>query len=225
MPKKLIVLLSLLCTCFIALGAESGIEKLRKKAEAGDAEAQYFLGSKLTFRYDKEKINWYRLAAEQGHVLAQFAVGVVYYQGRGVPQDYREAAKWYRKAAEQGFVLAQGELAEMYDKGEGVPEDDQEAVKWYRKAADQGFALAQWQLGLMYYKGDGVPQDYVQSYAWFNLAVANGIADAKQAKDGVAELMTPEQIARAQELSTELHKKNKRGEVSRFEPIQPGENL
>jgi hypothetical protein len=52
-----------------------------------------------------------------------------------------------------------------------------------------------------------VPQDYIQSYAWFNLAGATGQADAKQVKDDLAKKMTPEQIVRGQELSTELDKK------------------
>ena len=39
MQKKLVVMLSLLCACSIALANDSYIEQLRKKAEVGDAEA------------------------------------------------------------------------------------------------------------------------------------------------------------------------------------------
>ena len=28
----------------------------------------------------------------------------MYYNGEGVPQDYKEAVKWYTKAAEQGLA-------------------------------------------------------------------------------------------------------------------------
>ena len=42
--------------------------------------------------------------AEQGDAQAQFTLGAMYYNGRGVPQDYKQAVKWYRLAAEQGFV-------------------------------------------------------------------------------------------------------------------------
>ena len=45
--------------------------------------------------------------AEQGDAAAQCLLGVVYAQGLGVPQDYKEAAKWYRLAAEQGHAAAQ----------------------------------------------------------------------------------------------------------------------
>ena len=44
----------------------------------------------------------FRPLAEQGIPSAQFTLGVMYYDGDGVPQDYAEAVKWYRKAAEQG---------------------------------------------------------------------------------------------------------------------------
>ena len=41
--------------------------------------------------------------------------------GKGVPQDYAEAAKWYRLAADQGFAKAQNSLGAQYATGEGVP--------------------------------------------------------------------------------------------------------
>ena len=62
----------------------------------------------------------------------------MYEQGKGVPQDYKEAAKWYRKSAEQGDADAQDKLGLMYYNGQGVPKDYKEAVKWYTKAAEQG---------------------------------------------------------------------------------------
>ena len=50
---------------------------------------------------------WYRKAAEQRDLIAQNNLGVMYEQGRGVPQDYEQAAAWYRKAAEHGEIFAQ----------------------------------------------------------------------------------------------------------------------
>ena len=90
----------------------------------------------------------------------------------------------------------------LYDNGPGdLPEDNAEAVKWYRKAAEQGVALGQHNLGLMYNLGEGVPQDDVQAYAWFNTAAAQGNELAKENKERVAESMTREGRARAQELA------------------------
>ena len=125
-----------------------------------------------------------------------------------MPKDWREAAKWYLKAAEQGDTKAQKNLGVMYRSGKGVVKDDKEAVKWYRKAAEQGDAGAQTSLGAMYYNGGGILEDYETAYAWFNIAAANGDEYAKRNKLIVTKKMTPEQIAKAQELSREMIKKN-----------------
>ncbi len=93
--------------------------------------------------------------AEQGDADAQYNLGVMYDNGRGVRQDDGEAVKWYRKAAEQGVADAQHNLGHAYANGRGVPQDHGEAVKWYRKAAEQGNAMAQVNLGVMYAKGEG----------------------------------------------------------------------
>jgi hypothetical protein len=139
--------------------------------------------------------------ANQGDVNAQHNLGVMYNIGRGVPQDYAQAAKWYRLAADQGYAPAQYFLAAMYRNGEGVPQDYGQAVKWSRLAADQGHANAKIILGLMYEDGQGVPQDNVLAHMWFNLAAAQGDPNGKRYRDLVAEKMTPQQIAQAQELA------------------------
>ena len=59
-------------------------------------------------------------AAEQGYAKAQFNLGLIYYNGQGVRQDYTQAVQWYRKAAEQGDAKAQYNLGVMYDNGQGV---------------------------------------------------------------------------------------------------------
>ncbi len=47
----------------------------------------------------RKAANWYRLAAEQGDVKAQFGLAVMYAQGQGVPQDYVQAHLWANLAA------------------------------------------------------------------------------------------------------------------------------
>jgi uncharacterized protein len=68
-----------------------------------------------------EAARWFRKAAEQGHVDAQYNLGDAYYYGQGVPQDYAEAAWWYRKAAEQGHASAQHDLGYLHYYGQGSP--------------------------------------------------------------------------------------------------------
>ncbi|MCD7959462.1 MAG: sel1 repeat family protein [Ruminococcus sp.] len=73
---------------------------------------------------------------------AQINLGVCYFCGHGVTQDYTKAVKWFRKAAEQGLAVAQNNLGWCYEHGEGVTQDYVKAKEWYRKAADQGNAKA-----------------------------------------------------------------------------------
>lgn len=85
---------------------------------------------------ENSDISTIRSAAEKGDVSAQGKLGIMYYQGKGVPQDNAEAAKWTQKAAEQGNMYAESLLGIMYVNGEGVPQNNLEAAKWYQKAAD-----------------------------------------------------------------------------------------
>src|SRR5260370_24656319 len=52
--------------------------------------------------------------AELGNPRAQTYIGFMYANGRGVAQNYIEAARWYRRAGEQGIPTAQYMLGLMY---------------------------------------------------------------------------------------------------------------
>lgn len=65
----------------------------------------------------------------------QFHIGTLYETGKGVPQDYTQAATWYRKAAEQGLYSAELNLGVLYATGQGVPQDYGEAYFWFDLAA------------------------------------------------------------------------------------------
>lgn len=120
-----------------------------------------------------------RQAAERGNARAQNALGILYVNGRGVPQDDAQAVKWFRRAAEQGLAQGQVNLGNMYADGKGIARDERQAVEWYRKAAEQGDALAQSNLGFMFGNGRGVPKDDVQAAMWYRKAAEQGHASAQ----------------------------------------------
>ena len=66
----------------------------------------------------------------------------MYYQGTGVPQDYKEAVRLYRLSAEQGLALGQYNLGAMYSEGKGVPQDYILAYMWYILSASSGWEVA-----------------------------------------------------------------------------------
>jgi uncharacterized protein len=72
--------------------------------------------------------------ARHGDHEAQFNLGLMLDEGKGVPQDYQEAIKWYRLAAEQGDSDAQFHLGVIYAKGLGVPRNYVQAHMWYNLA-------------------------------------------------------------------------------------------
>jgi uncharacterized protein len=75
--------------------------------------------------------------AERGDARAQTRLGIMLATGRGVPQNFVEAAYWYRRAAEQGDPDAQYLLGVCYDFGKGVPEDWVQAYKWLNLSASR----------------------------------------------------------------------------------------
>jgi TPR repeat protein len=154
-------------------------------------------------------ISFFTKSAEQGNAYAQYSLGQMFRQGKGVSQDYKQAMSWYQKAAEQGFVYAQVNLGMMYNQGLGVTQDFAQAVFWFQKAAEQGFTQAQYNLGMMYYKGEGVRKDYVEAYKWHSIAYASGEKLPKDVRDSIIEVMTPSEIDSARKLAREWMEKHK----------------
>jgi TPR repeat protein len=128
-----------------------------------------------------EAASWYRKAADEGDVEAQWNLGLMYCNGVGIPKDFFEASELSRKAAEHGHVSAQWSLGVMYQNGEGVAKDFVEAASWYREAADQNDADAQYALGLLYETGQGVPMDMEEAAEWYGKAAGQDHADAQTA--------------------------------------------
>ena len=143
-------------------------------------EELYSFGKSYYRKGDYEQaVKYYKMAAEQGHAVAQNQLGNCFNLGLGVVQDYNEAVKWYRKAADQGRAAAQCNLGVCYYYGKGVALDYHDAVGLFRKAADQGRADAQFYLGVCFNKGQGVTQDYVEAVKWYRKAADQGHADAQ----------------------------------------------
>ena len=117
--------------------------------------------------------------ARQGDAVAQNRLGICYYAGEGIEQDYVEAVKWFQKSAEQGYKWGQYYLAIHYANGNGVEQNYEEAVKWYRKAAEQGYCNAQNRLGVCYYNGDGIEQNYEEAVKWFQKSAEQGNCNAQ----------------------------------------------
>ncbi|NNE85951.1 MAG: hypothetical protein HKN28_18465 [Alphaproteobacteria bacterium] len=80
----------------------------------------------------------WRPLAERGDARAQYNLGVVLFNGQGVPHDPVKAVEWYRAAADQGYGPAQANLSFMYETGQGLLQNYIEAYKWSTLAASHG---------------------------------------------------------------------------------------
>ena len=133
---------------------------LKEFKTSGSKDSNYNLGV-MYFKGEGVKadrlqgLEYFKKAADQGHMNAQFILGTMYDKGEDVLQDRAFAARWYRKAAEQGHAQAQFNLGLMYTNGEGVEKDRKQAVPWLKKAASQGHKGAGKLLGVM---GEEVPK-------------------------------------------------------------------
>jgi TPR repeat protein len=99
------------------------IATLQRKAQAGNAEAQwqlagaYFAGNGVA-KNPKQGVLWLRKSADQDYAWAEKTLGVMYQQGeQTISKNPREAALWFRKAARQQNKPAQTKLSEMLAAG------------------------------------------------------------------------------------------------------------
>ena len=119
-----VLLMVSLLTCAGGVAIAQDLDAGLKAAQAGDFQTAL-----------KE---WKPLAADQGHAYAQYNLGWMYDNGRGVPEDDAEAVRWYRLAADQGLAGAQHHLGWMYANGEGVLQDNVTAHMWFNIAGANG---------------------------------------------------------------------------------------
>ena len=156
----------------------------------------------------------FRSLAEQGDARSMSWLGIMYREGRGVPQDYVQAHKWFNLAKTQrgsnryffdvvAEKMTPAQVAEAQKQAREWWVKHGEQPKKLFKAAEQGNSGALHLLGSMYREGRGVPQDYVQAHKWFNLAATKGDKDAVKNRDDVAKKMTPADISKAQKLARE----------------------
>ena len=96
----------------VAEDEKRGLALGRESAAAGSCFGQYVVAVCYYFACGgvsqdyAEAARLFRLAAEQGHALAQYNLGAMFEYGLGVARDRTEAIRWYRLAAAQGDTFA-----------------------------------------------------------------------------------------------------------------------
>jgi len=117
--------------------------------DAAPASAPAKAGRRSTAPHLVRSLDFFRMAADQGHAEAQFEVGQMFAQGLGTAQQFEEAAAWYLLAAKQGHAKAQFHLGFLYSHGQGVEQDYAKAYQWYCISDQCGYALAKKNVALI----------------------------------------------------------------------------
>lgn len=66
------------------------------------------------FRSDEAAARHYYQIANKGDAKAQYILGLLLEEGRGIQQDLEKAIEWYTKSAENGYANAQYSLGSLY---------------------------------------------------------------------------------------------------------------
>lgn len=152
-------------------------------------------------------------SADNGLAIAQYNLGVMYFIGEGVPQDYERSFHYTRMAAEQGHVNAMVNLGALYYNQLGVQPDwmsvwplslinrnrhFREAAQWYELAAEYDHGEAQFYLASMFDDGLGVERDFSRAYMWTLLARDNDVPEASLLMASLRQRMSAEELAQAE---------------------------
>ncbi|APF38275.1 TPR repeat [Chelatococcus sambhunathii] len=155
---------------------------LEQAAAKGHPVASYNLALLLLPRRteggDERAVALLERAAQAEIADAQYALAVLYREGRGVPVDRIRMANWLARAADNGNLPAQVEYAIALFNGDGTARSEEEAARWFERAAWRGNPIAQNRLARILAAGRGRPTDLVEAAAWHMLAAQAGLADS-----------------------------------------------
>jgi TPR repeat protein len=85
---------------------------------------------------------YFLYAAERGHRIAQYNLGISLVAGKGVRADPDAAYAWFKKSAEQGWDQSLVMLAKAHISGEGAARDNTLALHYLDLATAAGNAMA-----------------------------------------------------------------------------------
>lgn len=95
-------------------------------------------------------VNALFIGAQRNDTAALFQLALLYQEGIGVPQSFRQAAVYFERAAKNGHTEAMNSIG-LYNRfGIGTEENKTKAEEWWRKAILNKNVYALYNLGQMY---------------------------------------------------------------------------
>ena len=163
---------------------------IKAAADAGDAEAQYYLAKIYDAGTEgkhpnKEIVSILQSSAEQGYTPSQIMLGKIYQFGRrGIPKDLQKAKILYELAAAKGANEAMTQLRVIYkqlgdSKNNAILKD--ENVEWLELGVKQGNTEAALTLGKMLETGNHIPKDLKRAVKLYQMAADDGLVEGQTA--------------------------------------------
>jgi len=137
-----------------------GFNLLLPCADAGNAEAQFIIGSLYKsglgiIKDENKAFQYIKKAALQDHLYATCELGVLYKDGIGCELNFDKAIQWFEKAEALGNSKGSYSIGYMYFKGLGsVEQNYRKAIEWFQKS---NYPMAKHWLGICNYFGYGIP--------------------------------------------------------------------
>jgi len=113
--------------------------------------------------------------AKHGSPHAMAMLGVFYFHGEGIKQDYKKAANWLQHASKKDSAQARYYLSLMYRDGLYYKQDIEKANWYLTRSSNGGFVLALVDKGVESYlaaQANSSPEKYIQAYQYFEKAAA-----------------------------------------------------
>ncbi len=168
---------------------EEGILWLKRAMRAGNPFAPsvlggiYLNGEYGTPKAPKKGISYLRLGVRRNDCCAANNLGLAYYEGNGVPRNYKLAFRYYKLATK----LDSTDEVSVYNQGvclllgRGVKADYEAAVAKFRLSAKSNYDSALAYLGFCYQYGYGVELNLQEAISYYKKAVAEGSKNARAA--------------------------------------------
>ena len=163
---------------FIIFTVLSGVA-LAQQSDKNNAQFQKGVDAFAQGDYQAAANIWL-IEAYEGSQDAQFNLGVMYLEGKGVSQSRDKAVFWFTRAAEAGYAEAQYNLGHLYFENEENPESIRLGARWWKRAAEQGFGIAQYNYARLVFYGIGLEKDIEEARYWMEQSAKSGQQVAAQ---------------------------------------------
>lgn len=126
---------------------------------------------------------YFKIAAELGHMEAQYKLGVCYANGSGIELDNTKALYWFEKAADQGYIRALYNTGYIYKRLNSSNADYifREVVEKTKLLLDshESDSDASSILGICLLQGYGVMKNEKEAFIYLRRAAENGNSNAQ----------------------------------------------